>query len=196
MNRIAEEIMGYTPQEQELLICWTSGAGFIIKTANCTLGIDLFLSDAVRDGDTYKRLTLAPFAAEDVVLDYLIISHEHPDHLDYGSAKLLMQNKKTKVLAPSSVVSELERMGILKEQRIKIDRGDLFSCEQFTLQAVKADHGDLSPDAIGVLLNMQKRNILFTGDTCYREDYRDMIQLKEKINVLLVPINPTYGNPG
>lgn len=196
MNDIINGIRMYTPQEKELLICWTSGAGFIIKTTDCTLGIDLFLSDSVREGDTYKRLTLAPFMAEDVMLDYLIISHEHPDHLDYGSVKQLLHNEKTRVLAPSCVISELEKLGISKEQMIKIDRGARFQCEQFGLRAVKADHGELSPQAIGVLLSLQEKNVLFTGDTCYREDYRDMIQLQEKIDVLLVPINPAYGNPG
>lgn len=185
------------PPEDEVTVYWLGGAGFVIKAKSGTIGIDLFLSDMIRDGEIYKRLTLPPIEARELSLDVLIASHEHPDHLDSGSLNdFINNNTATYLLGPKTMHEEALRLGIPKNRVIRLDREDLFDGQWFSLRAVKADHGNLSLDAIGVIIKVAGVNLYFTGDTCYKPTYNEMIGLKEQIDILMVPINSTYGNPG
>lgn len=61
------------------------------------------------------------------------------------------------------------------------------------LFGIYADHGDLSPDAIGVVLDFDGIRVYHTGDTAYRpERFQRAIGLAPRI--LLACINGRYGN--
>ena len=195
MNKIERDIKEFTPQKGQVAIYWLGGAGFIIKTGQSTIGVDLYLSDAVRSGDDYKRLTLPPVAPGGLALDLLIASHEHGDHLDTGSIYELV-GENTTLIGPDSVAELALKLGIAPRNIKAFNRGDIYNNHEYTIRAVAADHGDLSPLAIGFIMNVDGINIYFTGDTCFRIDLDELIDLKESIDILLVPINPAYGNPG
>ena len=180
-----------------MTLCWTGGAGFIIKTDSVTAGIDLYLSNALMGADgSYKRLVPPPIQPESLPLDCLIASHGHGDHLDTGSVnKTIRADNETVLVCPDSAALEAEKAGVDKGRIIRLNRGETLDLPGLHIQAVMADHGELSPDAVGFILHIEGKVIYFTGDTCFRTDFPRLVPLPEKIDLLLVPINGKYGNP-
>jgi len=61
------------------------------------------------------------------------------------------------------------------------------------LKAVYADHGDLAPDAIGLLIDYNGIKIYNAGDTAYAPD-KIIPSLASEVDVMIVPINGAFGN--
>jgi L-ascorbate 6-phosphate lactonase len=56
-----------------------------------------------------------------------------------------------------------------------------------------ADHGELSQDALGIILNVEGKKIYFLGDTAFRADiFQDAS--RHGIDIAVPPINGKYGN--
>ncbi|WP_295123367.1 MBL fold metallo-hydrolase [uncultured Chitinophaga sp.] len=67
---------------------WLGHASFFIRLAGVTMLIDPVLFNV----SVKKRLCALPAAAEDFKgIDYILVSHDHRDHCDAGSLKLLAQ---------------------------------------------------------------------------------------------------------
>jgi len=58
---------------------------------------------------------------------------------------------------------------------------------------VFADHGELAPDALGLLLKVDDITVWFVADTAYRPDQWQNI-FQEGVDLILPPINGAYGN--
>jgi len=177
---------------------WMGGAGFLVDTGSVIIGIDLYLSNSCMAPDgKYKRMTPAPAGPESLKLDYLVASHEHGDHLDTGSInKLVRADNNALLICPAATRAAAELAGVDRGRIVEFNRGQTFETDSFCIRAVPADHGDDSPDAIGFVLKVDGKVIYFMGDTCYRADLRQYIGGCEQVDVLLVPINGKFGNPG
>lgn len=197
MFNLAKKIINDKSGTNDVLLYWLGGASFIIKNNKKILGLDMYLSDTCRnERDDFKRLIPAPLKPEDIELDYLIATHDHGDHFDTGSLDKFISNKtKTKLIGPSSVLKVAEKLGIDTSKVIKLDRGEDIVGDGINIRGVFADHGKDSPDCIGVIIKIKGKNIYFTSDTCYRPDLPGLVNLKENIDLLLVPINGKFGNP-
>ncbi len=185
------------PADGAVRLAWTGGAGFMITFQSLRIGIDLYLSDACRDENgAFKRLTLPPCRAEDLELDYLISTHDHGDHFDVGSVPIWLERlPDLKIIGPSSVIAFAEGLGLDTGRFIRLDRGMGLDCGPVRLRAVTADHGDQSPDAIGVILELGGKSVFFAGDGTYHDRYTDYTMGYRDFDVLLVAINGQFGNP-
>lgn len=73
-------------------------------------------------------------------IDYLFITHDHYDHLDYKTVKAL-NNKVKCVICGLGVAAHLERWGYVKENIIEKDRNETFEPETgFTITTAPARH--------------------------------------------------------
>ena len=182
---------------KEIFIQWMGGAGFIAAFGGIRIGLDLYLSNSCMDSEgNFKRLTPPPMEPSNVVLDYLISSHAHGDHLDTGClTEWFGKNKELKLIGPASSLNAAADM-VPADKTISLEKG---GCVELTphvkIRGVFCDHGDQSPDAIGVVLELGNTTIYFTGDTCYRPDLRELTGVFD-VDILIVPINPAFGNPG
>ena len=197
MNALEKQIRDIKVKKGEVLLYWMGGAGYIIKTENMTYGLDLYLSNACeQDNDMFKRLVPAPANAENLKLDFLLSSHEHGDHLDEDSIhSFISKDNKTILVGPRDVVASSKRFGLDQSRVIELNRNETIEIGDMKIRTVTADHADLAPDAIGLIMEVSGKTIYFTGDTCFRTDIKELIELKEDIDVMLVPINGQYGNP-
>jgi len=179
--------------EGHIGIIWMSQAGFIFKTSQGELiGVDLYLSDCVERLVGFKRLMPKLIDYHKLNLDYLICSHEHPDHLDIDALPEFVR-KGTRLIGTKSCRKKLEEMRYDPNKMIEINEGEQKNFGSFTVEGVYADHGDLSPDAIGIVLHFENFKIYFTGDTAYRpEKMKRAISLRPEI--LILPINGKYNN--
>jgi len=180
-----------------LAIQWMGGAGFLIEYNQTRIGIDLYISDACKnDRGEFKRLTPPPCGAGEIKMDYLISSHDHGDHLDIGSLEEWFEiNKNLILIGPDSSLKEAEKL-ISHDKMRALNRGGIINlAPDIIIGGVFCDHGEQAPDAIGVVLNLGGVSIYFMGDMQYREDLLEATGVKD-IDILLVPINPAFGNPG
>lgn len=84
-------------------------------------------------------------------------------------------------------------MGVPEERCHLLEVGKPVSVEGIQAHAVYADHGELSPDAIGVVLDFDGIKVYHTGDTAYKQEaFRAVIAMHPE--VLIPCINGRFGN--
>jgi L-ascorbate metabolism protein UlaG (beta-lactamase superfamily) len=115
------------PKDEDIFI-WMGHSSYYIQTDGVSFLIDPVLSSY---GSPFKYFNKAfkgsdIFKAEDIPdLDYLIITHDHFDHLDYPTVKAI-KNRVGKVILPLGVGAHLERWGYQEDQIIEEEWGAHF----------------------------------------------------------------------
>ena len=195
MNFI-ETVKNTAVQENQAAVFWLGQAGFLIKTASGKqIAIDPFFSDCVLRIEKlqgFKRLMPPPCDARDLELDILIISHEHNDHFDVDAIHDLVR-PKTAVYTNSVVAGKLLEMGFDKAQVHTLQKEMPVVLDEFTLLPVDCDHGELAPEALGLVLDFGFSKLYYAGDTSLSPD-RLQTPIKLQPEVAILPINGAFGN--
>ena len=169
-------------------------AGFILEsTAGHRIGVDLYLSNCCERYFGFKRLLPYLFDPLELELDAVVATHAHYDHFDPDSVPLLLRNGKTKLVAARDVKVEADKLGLDPDQITYLGVGDTYADGDVTVKALPCDHGELAPDALGLLITIDGKRIYITGDTAYRADYLENPELAG-VDVLILPINGAFGN--
>ena len=181
-------------------VAWAGQAGFIFKTAGGkVIAIDPYLSDYVyecfkeQEGLGYKRLSPPLFDVGDIGIDVLLSSHEHGDHLDMISIPKIMADKKTVCYANGPSMAIAKEAGLDMSRFTLTHIGDEFDMGEFALRILDCDHGELCPEATGLMLDFGFGKIYYSGDTCYNKEALKAA-IAEQPEVALLPINGAYGN--
>ena len=74
-----------------------------------------------------------------------------------------------------------------------IHEGETLTYGDVSLTGVYADHGDLAPEALGVLVQSGDIKVWQVADTAYRPDKWQEI-FAAGVDVIMPPINGAYGN--
>ncbi|MBB4805790.1 L-ascorbate metabolism protein UlaG (beta-lactamase superfamily) [Chryseobacterium defluvii] len=111
--------------KDEDVFIWLGHSSYYIRTDGVSFLIDPVLSGY---GSPFKYFNKA-FAGADIFkpadiphLDYLVITHDHYDHLDYPTVKAI-KDKVAKVILPLGVGAHLERWGYKEDQLIEEEWG-------------------------------------------------------------------------
>ncbi|HAH63587.1 MAG TPA: hypothetical protein DCL73_15995, partial [Treponema sp.] len=112
---------------------WPLGqCGFILKTAETVIGIDPVLSPMYSSGGILQSLFLPPFKPDtELHLSWLLVSHNHSDHLDVPTIEgLLRANKDLHVIIPAAVKNEVSFSGkrvsyVKQDQPVPIPGGSV-----------------------------------------------------------------------
>lgn len=109
------------PPDEELLV-WFGHSSYFIQS-----GGSRFLVDPVFEAAAPVSFVNRPFAGTDVYkaadmpgIDYLIITHDHWDHLDYRTV-LKLKVKIGKVVCPLGVGEHFRRWGFSQAQLLELD---------------------------------------------------------------------------
>lgn len=112
------------PKDQNVFV-WLGHSSYFIQTDGVSFLIDPVLSTY---GSPFKFFNKA-FAGSDIFnpedvpnLDYLIITHDHFDHLDYPTVKKI-RNRVGTVILPLGVGAHLEKWGYTEDQLIEEEWG-------------------------------------------------------------------------
>jgi L-ascorbate 6-phosphate lactonase len=194
MANLAARILEDTIEQDYLGIYWLAQAGFVFKTpSNKIVYIDPYLSDFVERLVGFKRMMACPIAPEDVVADLVICTHEHPDHLDLDALPIIAKNPRTHFAGPVECMKEFQKMEIPEDRCHLLEEGKQNTVEGIDVHGVYADHGELAPDALGVVLDLEGIKVYHTGDTAYRpEKFKPAVAMCP--HVLIPCINGAYGN--
>ncbi len=164
---------------KHLEFAWVGQAGFIFKTQDIRVGIDLYLSDSL--AKKYKgkefphiRMMESPIKAEQLQdLDVVLCTHGHTDHMDKESLEPLFSNGKGPLLiAPRNEAEKLLGMEIPPQKLVLLSEGESFSLgKQFTVHALASAHDQLVYDkygntkALGFILDFDGIKLYHSGDT-------------------------------
>ena len=177
-----------------LAIFWLAQAGFVYKTPGGTIiYVDAYLSDCVHRmlSDVlygFKRIMPAPPAPEEIEADVVVCTHSHPDHFDYDAIPVLARNARIRFVAAPDCRVELEKLDIPEDRYTIIHEGETLTYGDVSLTGVYADHGDLAPEALGVLLQSGDIKVWQVADTAYRPDkWQDIFAAG--VDVIMPPMN-------
>ena len=199
MTDFLQKISSDKPKTGSIRIFWLGQAGFLIQTpSGYTIGIDPYYSDCVmrlipEEGQGFKRLNPPLCNPDDIAFDALLITHEHNDHFDVDAITELMSNGHTRVFTNAPVVSQMKDMG-LDMSRVQLMRKSVpFSLGECLVTPTDCDHGDLAPEALGLMLDFGFTKVYLAGDTALTPD-RLKQAIDAKPEVAILPINGAYGN--
>jgi len=174
---------------------WLGQAGFVFKTAaGKIIYLDPYLSDACERLHGFKRLSLAPLRAQDVQADLVLMTHEHTDHLDPDSLPVIArQNPLCQFAGPAGCSDGVRQAQIDHERFILLEPARSYELCGVVIHTVQADHGDLSPTALAMMLDFGAIRIMISGDTSWRPVvFKPLCDLKP--HVVITVINGTFGN--
>ncbi|MFC5701405.1 MBL fold metallo-hydrolase [Cohnella faecalis] len=122
-----------------------------------------------------------PFEIEELPeIDAIILSHDHYDHLDYGSIKKL-QKKVRRFFVPLGVGAHLERWGVSRERITEADWWDEAEFEGLKLVCAPARHfsGRSVNDRLSTLwcswvIDGGGTKVFFSGDSGYGPHFKQI----------------------
>ncbi|MDG0791296.1 MBL fold metallo-hydrolase [Cohnella ginsengisoli] len=200
MQTCLRNILDLALQKGQVSVTWLGQAGYVIKACpDIYLVIDPYLSDICEQnlGRQFKRLMPAVLTVEELnqlPLAAYLITHHHEDHLDPPIIQAL-QGGDYPFLAPPDSVSILRGLNVASDRCLPLAQDARVVRKGFTVTGTFADHGELAPDAVGIIIETAGKVIYHMGDTCLNE--AELQKLRDKwpsIDLLIVPINGKYGN--
>ncbi|WP_199269588.1 MBL fold metallo-hydrolase [Formosa sp. L2A11] len=130
---------------------------------------------------TKRFSTHLPIAIEDLPhIDAVLISHDHYDHLDYGSI-IKLKDKVDQFYTPLGVGAHLESWGIPKNRIHELDWWDTIDFSELTFINTPAQHfsGRGLTDKGKTLwsswiIKSNEENIFFSGDSGYGPHFKEI----------------------
>jgi L-ascorbate 6-phosphate lactonase len=194
MSNLAQAIEHTVVGEGCLAVFWLCQAGFVFKTSSGkSVYVDPYFSDAVERVHGLKRMMACPISPEEVTADLILCTHEHLDHLDTDALPSLSCNACVQFAGPLECYRQFRSAGIPEERCHLLEEGREITVEGIRVTGVYADHGDLAPDAIGAVFDLDGVRVYHTGDTAYRPEKLGPV-IKMRPDIVIPCINGRYGN--
>jgi L-ascorbate 6-phosphate lactonase len=194
MEEFVQKVREREVEEGGLAIYWLSQAGFIFKSsANKIVYVDPYFSEVVEWAFGFKRMMACPIAAEEVEADLIVCTHEHLDHMDTEALPIIAKRTSTQFAGPVECMKEFGTMGIPESRCHLLEEGKKSVVAGISVEGVYADHGELAPDALGVVMDFEGIRVYHTGDTAFRAEKFGPVT-KIQPDVLIPCINGRYGN--
>ena len=156
-------------------------ASFIVEINRKIIYIDPWFDNSSKQ---FKRLVRSVGNAETIrKADFVLISHEHPDHLDSYAVARIAERTSAQVIGPDQV---LEQLNINPRLKMSVRVGDSFELNGIEFHVMQAKHPQ-SVYPVGYLIKSGSESVYFSGDTY---DFYGMSQIDCK--VALLPIGGHY----
>lgn len=184
---------GPVPESQAAL-WWLGQAGYYMKSGDCTVLIDPYLTDSVgKAAPLFTRTYPSPVRPDEVKADIFIVTHDHTDHLDPETIAAYTHKQTTVFVSPRHAAKHLIKLGISQE-RIKVtDHGDSITLSGVQIDGIFAlGTGPDVPDTAGYKITFANgKSVYHTSDTAFCDL---LLKACPKADVLLTCINGKFGN--
>jgi len=170
-GKVLDEIQAH---QKGIAVWWVGHNGWLIKSDNTLIGTDLPLETKARE--VPSPITASELAGE---LNYSFVTHEHGDHFERETSKILIEQGSCTFVLPRSCLEAArnevgipENRMILAEPRKSFDAGDLH------VEPIRAIHGDqkyavyyhANLEDCGYVISMGGKRFLQVGDSVLLED--------------------------
>src|SRR5574341_986416 len=171
-RRIIDEIRSH---RSGVAIWWTGHNGWLIKADDVLVGTDLCLEQ--KDRAVAAPVSAAELASE---LDVSFITHEHGDHFERETSRILAQRSECEFVMPRNCVQVAREEAGIPEQRIKVAiPGQSFVVSGVQVTPLRAIHGnpkyavfvEANFEDCGYLITVGGKSFLQPGDTVLLEDH-------------------------
>lgn len=161
---------------------WLGQACFLIKIDGKTILTDPYLSSHASP-TTFagpKRIVEAGIHLNDLpVVDYLILSHNHYDHLDARTIRYLRGKKEMTVIVPLNLGKYFRKRGFTKV--VEMDWWEVFEVDTLKIRALPSQHWSKRTPfdrnkSLWASYSFEGANnkIFFTGDTGYAPLFKEI----------------------
>lgn len=193
MESFASYLHRFKVPEGKIGVFWLGQAGFAFKGPKGTvIAVDPYFSDCCNRYFGFRRLISYIMTPYDIQFDAIVCSHAHYDHFDVDALPQALSNGTTRLICAVDCLVECERLNI-HDNITTLKVGDSTTCGEFTITGLPCDHGDLAPDALGLMIECDGQKIYIMGDTCFRADLLENPAL-HNTDLLILPINGAFGN--
>lgn len=142
-----------------------------------------------------RRLHPPPVPMETLpALDAVVISHDHHDHLDMPSVRMLARTQRAVFVTPLGVGAHLREWGVPASRIVELDWGSAYTIDDFTLTCTPARHysgrfltRNTTLWSSWVFAGPQHR-VYFGGDTGYTASFADIGAQHGPFDMTLLPI--------
>ncbi|WP_239985758.1 MBL fold metallo-hydrolase [Arenibacter hampyeongensis] len=165
-------------------LIWFGHSAFLLQTNNKTILIDPMFGKVpaphpMLGSNRFSREL--PIAVEKLpVIDAVIISHDHYDHLDYGTIQKLKE-KVNMFYTPLGVGVHLQKWGVEKGRIVELDWWQEVNHEGLVFRCTPAQHfsGRGLSDRANTLwsswiVQSETDNIFFSGDSGYGPHFKEI----------------------
>ncbi|MFZ1484045.1 MAG: MBL fold metallo-hydrolase [Candidatus Saccharimonadales bacterium] len=165
-------------------ITWFGHSSFLLQVSGKNILLDPMFSKSPSPIHAIgpKRFSDSlPIQPEDLpLIDIVVISHDHYDHLDYASIKKLAS--KTKMFfVPLGLAAHLQKWGVTAEQITELDWWDERVYEGVTLSCTPSRHfsGRTLTDRFATLwsswvIRTSNTSVFFSGDSGYGPHFKQI----------------------
>ena len=177
-------------------ITWLGQGGLLLENESVRIMVDPYATDSVGEKDSSKHRKY-PFdeAFLDTDPDFILITHEHLDHLDPATVEALLKRatKPVTFLAPDNAYRRLREFGG-EHNYVMLNPHSVWSESGLTFYAVHAEHSDRT--AVGFIIDDGERTFYISGDTLYNYDVIDEVLelVEDGVDYAFLPINGKGNN--
>lgn len=176
---VVKNDLKHLPKDKDLYV-WFGHSSFLLQLSGKALLIDpVFISFSPVSsimGKVFPGTDI--YKPEDMpdTIDYLVISHDHYDHLDHKTV-VALKDRVGKVVCPLGVGENFEHWGYAKEQIIELDCNENYA-EDFVFRCLPTRHFSgrslkrNTTQRAAWLIETPKRKIFYSGDGGYGVRYR------------------------
>lgn len=176
-------------------VTWLTQSGLYFENSKIKILVDPYLTDSIGEKNEKKKRKAAPDESFfDLKPDVILITHDHPDHLDLKTLeRFLTSDRAVTVLASESAYKKLSELGG-GHNYVLIAPHSVWSESGVTFYATRAEHSDRT--AVGFIIDDGKATYYVSGDTLYNyEVIDDVLDLVEDgVDYAFLPINGKENN--
>lgn len=169
--------------------------GVIIRLGEVKIAIDLIISDLYYKGTKIsRRVVKPPFdISETPDLDYVLVTHDHADHLDRALIEeLATRERPCKVIAPRHILSSLD---IPSTSKVLLSDYQCYSDGDVSITPIPVPHMEYKfsekncSEFYGYIIRYGSLKLFHGGDLIISENLLEDLKKEAPFNYTFLPIN-------
>ncbi len=176
------DIQDFLKYSEDIKVIWFGHSTFLLNLSGKIILVDpVFSSSASPFSFMIKRFQNPVLELSELpAIDYIVISHDHYDHLDMESIRFF-KNKSTAFIVPLGVSSHLIGWGVDPKRITELDWWQNYNANGVEFIATPAQHfsgrnGIHENTTLWAswVIRTKKHNIYFSGDSGYDSHFKDI----------------------
>lgn len=184
---------------ESFALYWLGHSSVILELGGKRIAFDPVLGNAAPVPFAVPRYNLAPIDYDNLpTVDYVIITHNHYDHLERRSVQAL---KNSHFIVPLGVGAALRGWGVKNENITELGWGDVFSEDDLIISAETAIHYSgraklASNETLwsSYVIKYDDKSIYWGGDSGYGKHFKEIAQKHGSFDLTALEIDA--WNPG